>query len=179
MSLALIPNLLTLARVALAPIVIAAVLHAEYTAALWILLAAGLTDVLDGWLARRFGWNSRLGAYLDPVADKILLSGVYIALGIAGAVPWWLVGIIFGRDVAILGGAGVVFVITGNRNFPPSVWGKVSTLVQAATALTLLARPGSDLLRELLIWLVAAAAIGSGLGYLRRALRRAEPSRGR
>jgi cardiolipin synthase (CMP-forming) len=170
LSLAFIPNLVTLVRVFLTPVVIVAVVRAEYTSALWIFLAAGLTDGLDGWIARRFRWTSRVGAYLDPVADKLLLSGVFIALGLVEIVPWWLVGIVFGRDVAILAGAAVVFVVTGNRNFPPSVWGKASTLVQIVTLLALLAQPAWPLMRELLIWPVAVAAIGSGLDYLRRAV---------
>ena len=181
MSLALIPNLLTLSRVVFTPLIVLTVVRGDYAPALWLLLGVGLTDAVDGWLARRFRWTSRAGAYLDPVADKILLSGVYIALGLAGAVPWWLVGIIFGRDAAILAGAGLLFAVTGRRSFPPSVWGKASTFVQIVTALTVLtalAIPGLPVgvILEMLIWLTGAAALASGADYLWRALRPAESS---
>ena len=95
---------------------------------------AALTDILDGAVARRFRLATPAGAWLDPVADKCLLSGVFLALAAAGTVPWWLVGIVFGRDFYILAGAATVMLLTPVRKFPPSIWGKVSTLVQIVTA---------------------------------------------
>ena len=101
-----LPNLLSLARLALAPFVFAAVLAGRDWTALAILAVAAATDVLDGPIARRMHCVTRWGAYADPIADKVLLSSSYVALGIAGLVPWWLVGLIFGRDLLILALAG-------------------------------------------------------------------------
>ena len=96
---------------------------------------AGISDAFDGMLARRLHATSRVGAYLDPIADKCLLSGVYFALAYAGAMPWWLTGIVFGRDALMLLAIAVAFVITDLRDFPPSIWGKISTAIQIVTAL--------------------------------------------
>src|SRR5512136_2329891 len=92
-----IPNSLTLIRILLAPVVVAAILQGHLSAALAWFLAAGATDVIDGAVARRFGLITNAGAYLDPIADKLLLSGSFLALAVAKLVPWWLVAVIFGR----------------------------------------------------------------------------------
>ena len=89
-----------------------------------------VTDVVDGFLARHFHASSRLGAYLDPIADKVLLSGTFLVLALTGAMETWLAVIVLGRDVVILAAAGVLYLATGRRNFPPSPWGKLSTFVQ-------------------------------------------------
>src|SRR5579883_2909018 len=102
--------------------------------ALALFAAAAVTDALDGALARRFGWTSTAGAYLDPIADKALLSGLYLTLAVTGDIPWWLVGLIFGRDLLILAAAGLALLFTRLRAFPPSLWGKVSTIFQVLTA---------------------------------------------
>ncbi len=106
--------------------------------ALLILFLCGMTDGLDGFLARRFRWQSKLGAYLDPLADKFLLVSVYISLAFSGLAPAWLVWLVVGRDVLILAMAGYGLVFTRLRDFPPSIWGKISTTVQIATALALI-----------------------------------------
>lgn len=158
----------------LAPPVIWAVVTLHWRTAGALLLAAAVTDVLDGFLARRWTASTRLGAYLDPLADKVLLSGAFLALGIAGAVPWWLVGLVFGRDVLILAGALAAMRLRRRRDFPPSRWGKLSTFVQVATAAAaILARgwPEWGLAGAAagLVWLAAAATLWSGLDYARRA----------
>jgi cardiolipin synthase (CMP-forming) len=171
-----IPNCITLVRLALAPVVILAILRGEHLLALALFAAAAATDGLDGMLARRFGWMTALGAYLDPLADKVLLSGVYLALAAAGILPWWFVGLIFARDVLILAGALWARLARGRREFPPSRWGKASTLLQSVTAVAWLARNVLDLaaanaVAEALIWPAAAMTLWSGLDYGRRALR--------
>jgi cardiolipin synthase len=162
------PNLLTLSRLALAPFVVRAILDRRLRQALLLLAIAGLTDCLDGALARRFNWRTRLGAYLDPIADKALLSFGYLALGGAGLVPWWLVGIIFGRDLLILTVAGLL-LLAGRRNFPPSAWGKLSTFLQIATAVTVISvgawRPEAAGRLGFLWWTTAAATAWSGMHY--------------
>ncbi len=172
-----VPNLLSLARLGLAPFAVCAILLGRWRPAAALLVAAAVTDVLDGWLARRWGAATRLGAYLDPVADKVLLSATYLALGAAGALPWWLVGLVLGRDVLILAGAAAAMLLQRRREFPPSRWGKLSTVVQVITAAAvILARvwPGAGLAPVVagLVWLAAAATLWSGLDYARRSARR-------
>jgi cardiolipin synthase len=169
-SLARIPNLLTLARIVLAPFVFAAIVSGRPVLALVLFACAALTDGLDGLLARRFHESTPLGAYLDPVADKILLSGVYVSLASAGSVPWWLVAVIFTRDIFLLLSSVIALLFTSFRQLRPSVWGKVSTLVQIACALAWMAQnavPSAALhaLAQALVWPAAAATIWSGLHY--------------
>jgi len=184
-------NLLTASRLVMAPLAVRAILLGEYRLALGIFVAAAITDGLDGLVARRLGRLTRLGAWLDPIADKVLLSSAYLALGIAGALPWWLVGIILGRDILILAGAGAALLLTRERNFPASVWGKLSTFVQIFTAVFVMvarAWPGTGLERwaGALTWPTAAATLWSGLHYawrgweaLRNSRRRPGTSRAR
>jgi cardiolipin synthase len=160
----------------MAPLAVRAILLGQSRQALGIFLAAAITDLLDGLVARRLDCSTRLGAYLDPVADKALLSSVYLALGISGGLPWWLVGIIFGRDILILAGAGLAFLLTRRREFAPSLWGKLSTWIQVITAATVMvarAWSGSGLERwaGILAWPTAAITIWSGLDYARGAIR--------
>jgi cardiolipin synthase len=137
--LPLLPNLLSGIRLALTPYVVLALMARDCRRALWIVFFCGMTDGLDGFLARRFHWQSKLGAYLDPVADKLLLVSVYISLALSGLAPVWLVWLVVGRDVLILAMASYALVFTSLRDFPPSIWGKISTTVQIATALALMA----------------------------------------
>src|SRR5262249_55901559 len=97
-----IPNLLSAARLAIAPFLFAVLWRREYGLALALCVIAGISDGLDGMLARRLGATSRFGAYLDPVADKILLSGAFLTLALDGAIEKWLAVLVFGRDVLIL-----------------------------------------------------------------------------
>ena len=125
-----LPNLLTAARLALTPYLFWLMVRHEYRTIIPWFIAIGVTDVVDGLLARRFHASSRLGAYLDPLADKVLLSGTFLVLALTGAMETWVALVVLGRDVAILAGAGVLYLATGRRNFPPSPWGKLSTFVQ-------------------------------------------------
>jgi cardiolipin synthase len=170
-----LPNLLTFARLLAAPWVAACILRQAHGQTLVLLAAAGLTDALDGYLARRFGWSTHFGAYLDPIADKVLLVTVFVSLGIGGLIPGWLVMIVVGRDLLILVFAGVAFLTTHYRRFDPSVWGKLSTLVQILTCVVVI---GSQVFPwpALLMWaavLPVATAVTtawSGLHYAWRAV---------
>jgi len=171
-----LPNGLTLLRFLLVVPVVACLRGGSPRAALAVFGLAALTDGLDGYLARRLGAVTRLGRLLDPLADKCLLSGAYLALGLAGAAPWWLVGLILGRDLGILMGAGLVYTVTRRRSFPPSVWGKISTLVQIVTAVTLMGRQAFPAmvpaaLAAVIVWPAAAATLWSGAHYTWRAVR--------
>jgi cardiolipin synthase len=161
-------NLLTFLRLVLVPFVIRAILDGHHTLALALFAAAALTDVLDGAVARRFHLATPEGAWLDPVADKCLLSGVFLALAGAGTVPWWLVFIIFGRDIYILAGAATVMLLTPVRKFPPSIWGKVSTLVQIVTVVAWMS--GNVAEARVMLWPCAAFTIWSGIHYTWRTL---------
>lgn len=165
-----LPNLLTLLRLTLVPVVIYLIVAGRYFVGAWVFGAAAFTDILDGAAARWMGVSTPAGAYLDPIADKCLLSGVYLALAWAHLVPWWLVAIIFGRDIYILAGVGIFMLFTPVRQFPPSIWGKVSTFVQISTAVLWMARIifGTPVLREIssaMLWPCVAFTVWSGVDY--------------
>jgi cardiolipin synthase (CMP-forming) len=125
-----IPNILTIGRILATPYLFYLVGQHAYTQAIWTFIAIGLTDIADGFIARHFHASSRLGAYLDPIADKLLLSGMFVTLLVAGLMHTWLAVIVLGRDVLILLVAAGFYLTKRSRDFPPSVWGKASTFVQ-------------------------------------------------
>jgi cardiolipin synthase len=175
-ALMAIPNLLTLARLLLAPFVFVAIVGGQHERALALFVIAAVTDGLDGLIARRFGQITTLGSYLDPVADKILLGGVYLSLAVAGSIPFWLVVVIFGRDLWLLATSGIALLFTTFRQFRPTVWGKASTFMQIACATTWMAQnaihsPPIHALAQALVWPTAAATIWSGLHYSWRGFR--------
>ena len=170
------PNAVTLLRLLLTPVVIRAVVAWHPQVALGVFMVAAITDGIDGFLARWLNAYTQLGAYLDPIADKVLLSGTYIALAIAGRVPVWFVAVVFGRDLLILGGAAG-FLLAGKQNrFPPTVWGKLSTLLQSLGAVAVLVaaafpRPALESSAAALVWAAAIATLWSGAHYAWRASR--------
>jgi cardiolipin synthase len=169
-------NVATLLRLGLAPYVAGTILQERYLLAVTIFFIAGLTDIIDGGLARRYGWATPAGAYLDPIADKVLLSTVYICLAMRRSIPWWFVAILFGRDLLILAASGAALLFTGVRRFPPSVWGKFSTFLQLLTAGAWMVRNAFplfafDSIARGLIWPTAAATVWSGLHYGWRGMR--------
>jgi cardiolipin synthase len=165
-----LPNLFTLLRLILVPFVIQSILARRPVLALALFGAAAVTDVLDGAAARRLGLSTQTGAYLDPIADKCLLSGVYLALAAARFVPWWFVVIVFARDIYILIGVAAFMLFTDIRKFPPSIWGKVSTFVQIVTAVFCLSQNVLqlrvlDALWPVILWLCVGFTAWSGLHY--------------
>jgi cardiolipin synthase (CMP-forming) len=166
-----LPNLFTLARLVLAPFIASDILHGRDGRAIILLFAAGFTDVIDGFLARHLEISTRVGAYFDPIADKLLLTVIYISLGIARAIPWWMVAVVFGRDVLILAMAAYGLLFTSLRKFPPSIWGKISTFLQIAAALVVMgARAGIPAPVTLALSLMLVATIVSGLHYIWRGM---------
>ncbi len=131
-----IPNILTILRLALLPFILIELSAGRRETGLPLLIFSGSTDFIDGWLARRFHWESKLGAILDPIADKLLLVSLFLALGIDGSIPWWLVSIVIGRDVLLL--LGAAFLFRRLKSFPPSKAGKLSTIIQGITVLAVL-----------------------------------------
>jgi cardiolipin synthase len=163
-------NLLTLSRVVLTPYIVGAILAGQDVRALALFFVAAVTDGLDGAVARGFGQASPVGAYLDPIADKFLMSGIFLALGATGSIPWWVVGIVFGRDIYILLAVIGIVSLTKVRKFPPSRWGKLSTFVQIATAITCMTQkiyPGTvlNLVLAVMLWVCVLFTIWSGIHY--------------
>src|SRR5690348_1442369 len=162
-----VPNQLTLLRLGFLPLFIILVFYRRYTWALVILILAGLTDSMDGLLARSLNQKTSLGAYLDPIADKLLLSSSFVVLAFNGQIRWWLTILVLGRDVLILTAAAVILVAVGYRPFPPSVYGKITTTVQILLVFVVLAFavfPGPVLLvvKQILVYLTAGFTVFSG-----------------
>ena len=125
-----VPNQLTLLRLAFLPFFVIAIEYEHYAVALGILVAAGLSDGLDGLLARELNQKTPLGAYLDPIADKLLLSSSYVVLALKAKIIWWLAILVLSRDVLLLAASAVILVTIGYRPFPPSLWGKATTFFE-------------------------------------------------
>lgn len=133
-----VPNLITLTRIALVPVLALMLFQKRAFGALIIIFLAGLSDVLDGFAARRWHQQTKVGTLIDPLADKILLTTVFIllavrSLGFTYVIPLWLMAVVIARDFIILAGGVVIFLIRGRREFPPTIFGKVSTVFQVAT----------------------------------------------
>ena len=126
------PNQLTLARMVFLPFIVNKLLDHHYKGALILFLLAGLSDGLDGLLARRLHQQTLLGQYLDPIADKMLLSTSFLVLSVVGLIPWKFTVLVFSRDVGILLVSGVLYTIAGLRDFRPSIFGKANTFSQLA-----------------------------------------------
>lgn len=124
-----IPNTITVIRMLLVPLLVYLLLHGAFGAAMWVFLAAGVSDALDGFIARRFGRFTRLGAVLDPLADKLLVVSSVLVLARLGSLPWWLALTIVARDLLIVGGAVAYCLRAGRLEMEPSVPGKMNTLV--------------------------------------------------
>jgi cardiolipin synthase len=171
-----IPNLFTLLRVAMTPFILLELARGEYMIAGWTFGAAAFTDTMDGWIARRFHSESRVGQYLDPLADKLLLSSIYIGLMLGHAINAWVVVIIFARDFWILLLSGIALRFTQYRELQPSRWGKFSTFAQIMTAVGIMAahayrNPGFQEAAGWLVWVVVALAAISAGDYTARGVR--------
>ena len=132
------PNLLTLLRICLAPFLVAAILEGHYELSFILFIVAGLTDGLDGALARILKQRTMLGHYLDPVADKLLLSTLFLVLMHKGLIPVTVTVLVFGRDVGILLVSALLYAAVGRRVFEPSLFGKANTLAQIAALASVL-----------------------------------------
>ena len=132
------PNLLTLLRICIAPFLVVAVLQASYGLAFGLFVAAGLTDALDGALARILKQRSMLGQYLDPIADKLLLSTLFLVLMYKKLIPPAVTVLVFGRDVGIVLVGAILYAAAGRREFSPSYFGKANTLAQIAAVAAVL-----------------------------------------
>ncbi len=171
------PNLLTLGRICLAPFLVAAILDGHYGLSFGLFVAAGLTDALDGTLARILKQGTMLGSYLDPVADKLLLSTLFLVLMHQGLIPARVTVMVFGRDVGILVVAAILYAAVGRREFAPSIFGKANTFAQiAAVAAVLLHQLTSatwvTAVRMVMLDATMVLTVVSGLHYAWVAARR-------
>jgi cardiolipin synthase len=164
-----IPNSLTLLRIVLVPLVVWLIIAHEMLAAFLLFLFAGLSDAADGFLAKRYNWNTELGAYLDPIADKALLVSIYVTLGLAGQLPVWLVIAVVSRDVLIVGAVVLSWMLSRPLSMRPLLISKANTFSQIMLAGLVLAELGLGLgleeIVQLLVWATGALTILSAAAY--------------
>ena len=165
------PNLLTLLRLFFIPFIIIAIVDRQPRLALGLFLVAGLTDALDGLLARALHQRTRLGQYLDPIADKLLLSSLFLVFSLTGRVPWRITVLVFSRDILILIVGAVLYMTNTTRDLQPSILGKVATAIQVLTlGFVLLAdvfeEPSILLVKKYALRTTVVFTVLSGVHYL-------------
>ena len=171
------PNLLTLTRLFIIPFLVIAILDEHYVTAFGLFILAGISDALDGLLARMLRQKTTLGQYLDPIADKLLLSTLFVVLTHVGLIPQYVTVLVFSRDVGILLISTLLFVTSALRDFRPSLFGKLNTLAQIVTLVVVLFQKvfvSMDLtaLREGLLRAIAVLAPLSAAQYAWIVIRR-------
>jgi len=165
-----VPNQITFLRLGFLPVFLMLIAYDRYRWALLVLIVSGLSDGVDGLLARSLNQRSALGAYLDPIADKLLLSSSFVLLAFKKQLAWWLTILVFSRDVLILIVAVVILLTSGYRPFPPSIYGKLTTAAEIILVFLVIlgaAYPAYHLagLNHVLIYAVTVLSIGSGFHY--------------
>jgi cardiolipin synthase (CMP-forming) len=165
-----IPNLITLARILLVPIVVWTIASNAMLAAFALFLVAGISDAVDGFLAKRFHMTTELGAYLDPLADKALIVSIYVTLGIVGAIPLWLVILVASRDIMIVSAVVLSWLVGSPVKVRPLLVSKLNTVAQIVFACLVLGSLGFDIeakmLTRVVMGLVAALTLLSVAAYL-------------
>ncbi len=172
-----IPNLITLCRLAAVPLVIWLILDDDMMIAFWVFLAAALSDAADGIIAKHFDMETVFGAFLDPIADKALLVGVYLTLGNEGLLPTWLMILVVFRDILIVGGALLFQTVTQSLTMQPLMISKVNTVLQLVLAIGVLWTKaygiGDGIVLDLMGYIVAVTTLWSGVLYVATWSRRA------
>jgi len=170
-----LPNIITISRILLVPLIIWLIIQGAHGPALLVFLLAGLSDAVDGFLARHYNWKTELGTYLDPVADKLLLVAIYVSLGLLGHMPAWLVLTVVSRDVLIVGAVILSWMLDRPVEMRPSRVSKANTLGQIVLAGLVMAQlgfiPSLAYAVEPLSWMVAGLTVVSAGVYLARWLR--------
>ncbi len=165
-----IPNLITALRILLVVPIVVVMLQGRFGLALLLFFVAGFSDGLDGFLAKRFGWTSRLGGVLDPLADKALLISTVLTLGGLGLLPVWLVAAIILRDLVILAGAITYHLVIEQFEAAPTRLSKLNTLMQILLVLVVVAHHGvwplPAALQQALVWLTLLTTVSSGVHYV-------------
>ena len=165
-----VPNQITLLRLGFLPCFLILISYEQYRWALLVLVVAALSDGFDGLLARKLNQKSALGAYLDPIADKLLLSSSFVILAFKAKLAWWLTIMVLSRDILLLTVAAVILLVSGYRPFPPSILGKCTTATQILLVFLVVlnaAYPADALTLPVraLVYLVAALTTVSGFHY--------------
>jgi cardiolipin synthase len=165
-----VPNQITFLRLGFLPLFLILMSYDKYRWALLVLVVAAFSDGIDGILARKLNQRSALGAYLDPIADKLLLSSSFVILAFKQQLAWWLTILVLSRDVLILTVAAVILLVSGYRPFPPSLLGKSTTATQILLVFTVVlsvAYPDLHLAAfvRILIYTVTALSVASGFHY--------------
>jgi cardiolipin synthase len=173
LSLKLLPNVITIGRLIAVPAVVWLFLIDKVAIAFWVFVGAGISDAIDGYLARRLNARSVLGSYLDPLADKLLLIAVFLLLGRGGFLPIWLVILIVARDAALLGVSSLVVTKDRETAMRPLMISKLNTVLQILLAGLMLARlgfgfPEIGVGHDILVYAVAVTTTTSGVAYLWR-----------
>jgi cardiolipin synthase len=167
-----LPNIVTVLRIMAVPVVVILLMDNALATAFWVILVAGLSDGLDGFLAKRLDAVTRLGTYLDPIADKMLLIAVFICLTFMEFIPGWIVCLVIMRDLLIIGGVLLSNVIALDLNVEPIAVSKLNTVLQIALVMSALVQPALELelpyLTDALIYLAGLTTIVSGTLYLSR-----------
>ncbi|QYZ66877.1 MAG: CDP-alcohol phosphatidyltransferase [Gammaproteobacteria bacterium (ex Lamellibrachia satsuma)] len=165
-----IPNLISFLRILLSVPVVWLLFEREFSAALMLFAIAGISDGLDGFLAKHYGWESRLGGMLDPLADKALLMSSFLVLGALGLVPVWLVILVIFRDLLIIGGALYYHFSIEELQADPSLISKLNTLLQILLVIFVVTDAGPyplpAVLVSVLVWSTLATTVASGVGYV-------------
>lgn len=165
-----LPNLISLGRLVCVPVLVWLLLNSVYLTAFWLFVAAGLSDALDGYIAKQWEQTSALGTYLDPLADKALLVGVYVTLGHVSQIPLWLVILVVFRDVIIIGGVILLHISMASVRMKPLLVSKVNTALQIGLALWVLAELGYGQfwgdVKTALIYCVGVSTVISGGAYI-------------
>lgn len=165
-----IPNIITVFRIFLVPLVVWLMLDGRMQTAFILFVIAGLSDGLDGYLAKKYGWRTELGAYLDPLADKALLVSIFVVLGLFSHLPMWLVIAVVSRDILIVGGILLSWGLARPVTVRPLLISKVNTVGQIVLAATVLGSLGFglglDTVKMTLIWITGGLTIASAGTYL-------------
>ena len=165
-----IPNLITLGRILLVPVVVWAIASGAMWIAFVLFVVAGVSDAVDGYLAKRFHMTTELGAYLDPLADKALIVSIYLTLGINGLIPRWLVILVVSRDILIVGGIMLSWLVGSPLKIKPLLVSKLNTVAQIVFACVVLGSLGfaiqADTLKLVLMGLVAVLTLLSVAAYV-------------
>ena len=164
------PNQLTLLRLVFIPFIVITVLDANYRWALGLFVLAGVSDGLDGLLARLLHQKTVLGQFLDPIADKLLLSTLFLVLSLVHKIPWYVTVLVFSRDICIVVTCAVLYATGTFRDFRPSVYGKANTVVQVAAIFfvllrQILATPWAAYAARVSLWSTFALTLVSGIHY--------------
>ncbi len=169
-----LPNFLTLLRILLTPLLVILLIDSKVLEAFGVFVVAGFTDALDGFLARWLKQKTRIGAILDPIADKLLLNSSYVALSIMGLVPGWLAVVVISRDVIIVFGVLLLFLIHGGVEIKPTLLGKLTTFTQLLTIFCVFWSYEYDLITpfmSVMFLAVALSTVASGIHYMALGIR--------